>query len=146
MSIATITTPTPLVADTMRTIGQALIDLADKMDAPSITPPTSISTTTTIPVTDEPTKAQKREARRKVVENTCRRQYEVLKTLTDNGGSMPQVDFIKVASDLGYSKGYAQYYADRVKSDSLCTLHEGVVTITEKGKNRLAWDKNFLGL
>lgn len=145
MSAVPAITPTPLLLDTIRVIGQAMVDYANGVAA-APTPPTHISVTTSIPVTDEPTKAQKRERRRKQVESTCRRQYEVLQTLMNHGGSMPQVDFIKVASDLGYSKGYAQYYADRVKSTSLCVLHEGVVTITEKGKKRLAWDKNFLGL
>lgn len=73
-------------------------------------------------------------------------QHAVLQGLMEHGGSMPKADFARMARLTGYTRGYAQFYADNARAkERLCTLVDGTVTITDKGRSRLAYAKEHLG-
>lgn len=82
-------------------------------------------------------------------ETRMRLQRAVLQALVDAGGSMPRTKFAKVAREVGYGRGYAQFYSAAKagsKHGSLATLSadRSTVTITNKGRARLEYATEFL--
>lgn len=119
----------PSIADLFRALGVAFVETADRLSA--------------VPTPAAPDVAKVRPPGPVTHSVRMGLHYRLLSALMAAGGSMPKAAFAKAAHDVGYGRGYAQFYS---KKDGLCVLTDGAVIMTTKGKNRLDYARGFLGI